>query len=125
MIGVLEQGNPMGKVMMSVVLLEIIAIGLAIPVMIQVSHVDAATAGVAGGIVLLLCVVSGALFRTVVGPLLGWLSQLAAIALGLLTPLMFLVGLMFLALYAVCYVLGRRLESGRTERVAKLPPGRS
>lgn len=115
MMGALESGNPMGKVMMSVVLLEIVALGLAVPVMIRVSHVSALAAGLGGGGVVLLCLISGALFRSAVGPLLGWLAQLATIALGLLTPLMFVVGLMFLGLYAACYVLGRRLENAAPE----------
>lgn len=110
MIGVLEQGNPMGKVMMSVVFLEIIAFALAIPVMVKVSGVDGTTAALAGGGVVLLCLISGVLFRTSVGPLLGWFAQLAGIALGVLTPAMFVVGLMFLALYAGIFVLGRRLQ---------------
>ncbi len=121
-IGTLERGNPMGKVVMAVVLLELIAFALAVPVMIKISDVPGSTAALAGGAVVLLCLISAALMRGPAGYLLGWITQLAGIALGLLTPLMFVVGVMFLGLYALTYVLGRRLESGQVDYAAQ-PPG--
>ena len=44
--------------------------------------------------------------------------------LGVLTPVMFVIGLMFLGLYLITYVLGRRLENGHQDRAAELPPAK-
>lgn len=111
----LSAGNPMGRVLMTTLLLEVIAFALSIPVMIKVSSVDPGTAAIAGGAVAAFCAVAAGLFRTSLGYPLGWLAQLAGIALGVLTPSMFVVGIMFLALYLLSFVLGRRLDAHRRD----------
>ena len=52
-----------------------------------------------------------ALLRRPIGYLVGWLAQLAGVALGLLTAPMFFVGGMFLVLWLVTFVLGKRLDN--------------
>lgn len=108
----LTEGNPMGKVMMAVLIFEAITIGLSIPVMIMVSEVSPLVAGLAGGAAALLAVAAaGTMRRPTVGYPLGWATQVAAIALTFLTIGMLVMGVMFACLWTVCFVLGKRLEA--------------
>ena len=107
----LSAGNPMRVVLMTVLIFEVIAFGLAIPVMIFISDVPAAAAAGFGGGTALLAVVAAGLLRNRVGYVLGWLTQLAGLALGLLTPTMFIVGTLFAAVWVLAFALGKRLDS--------------
>ena len=57
-----------------------------------------------------LALLAAGLLRRPAGYPLGWLTQLVGVGLGLLTPSMFVVGLMFAALWVVSFVLGKRLD---------------
>ena len=108
----LTAGNPMRAVLMTVLIFEVIVFGLAIPVMIFVSDVPgAAAAGFGGATAALALVAAGLLRRPPVGYILGWLTQLAGLALGLLTPPMFIVGGLFAGVWVLAFVLGKRLDS--------------
>ena len=107
----LSAGNPMRVVLMTVLIFEVVAFGLAIPVMIFISDVPAAAAAGFGGGTALLAVVAAGLLRNRVGYVLGWLTQFAGLALGLLTPTMFIVGTLFAAVWALAFGLGKRLDS--------------
>lgn len=108
----LTAGNPMGKVMMAVLLFEAITIGLSIPVMIMVSGVTPSWAGLAGGAATALALVAALMLRkSRLGYPLGWATQLVAVSLSFLTIGMLFMGVMFATLWVVCFVLGRRLES--------------
>ena len=106
----LSPRNPMRVVLLSILVFEVIVFGLAVPVMILLSGVPGLTAGLLGGGAALLALVAAGLMRRPVGYPLGWLTQVVGLALGLLTPAMYLVGAMFLALWVLSFVLGRRLE---------------
>jgi hypothetical protein len=107
---ILSPGNPMRIVLMTVLIFEVIVFGLAIPVMISVSNVPAAAAaGFAGGAAVLALVAAG-LLRSRVGYVLGWLVQLAGLALGLLTTSMFIVGAILAGVWLLAFVLGKRLD---------------
>jgi hypothetical protein len=107
----LSAGNPMRVVLMTVLIFEMIVFGLAIPVMIFISGVSATAAGVVGGAAAVLPLVAAALLRSRVGYVLGWIAQVAGLALGLLTPMMFIVGTLFAAVWVLAFVLGKRLDS--------------
>lgn len=107
----LSAGNPMRVVLMTVLIFEVVAFGLAIPVMIFISDVPAAAAAGFGGGTALLAVVAAGLLRNRVGYVLGWLTQFAGLALGLLTPTMFIVGTLFAAVWVLAFALGKRLDS--------------
>lgn len=107
----LSAGNPMRVVLMTVLIFEVVAFGLAIPVMIFISDVPAAAAAGFGGGTALLAVVAAGLLRNQVGYVLGWLTQFAGLALGLLTPTMFIVGTLFAAVWVLAFALGKRLDS--------------
>lgn len=105
--------NPMGRVMMTLLVFEAITIGLSIPVMIMISQIPPLAAAGAGGVAALLAVVAAGMLRRRprTGYPLGWATQVAALTLGFLTFGMVLMGAMFGCLWAVCFVLGRRLET--------------
>jgi hypothetical protein len=107
----LRSGNPMRVVLMTVLIFEMVVFGLAIPVMIFVSNASAAAAAGFGGGAAVLALVAAGLLRTSLGYVLGWLTQLAGLALGLLTTSMFLVGALLAAVWVLAFVLGKRLDS--------------
>jgi Protein of unknown function (DUF4233) len=107
----LSAGNPMRVVLMTVLIFEVIVFGLAIPVMILVSGVPAAAAAAFGGGAALLALLAAGLLRSRVGYILGWVGQLAGLALGFLTTTMFVVGAVFAAVWVMSFVMGKRLDS--------------
>lgn len=109
----LTASNPMSRVMMTLLIFEAITIGLAVPVMIMISNTPPLAAALAGGAAALLAIVAAGMLRRrpQIGYPLGWTTQAAALALGFLTVGMVLMGAMFACLWAVCFVLGRRLET--------------
>ena len=107
----LAPDNPMRNVLLAVLIFEVVVFGLSIPVMILVSNVPALVAALAGGGAALLALVSAGLLRRPVGYYVGWVAQVAGIALGFLTPGMFVLGIMFAALWILTFVLGKRLEA--------------
>jgi hypothetical protein len=107
----LSTGNPMRVVLQTVLIFEVIVFGLAVPGMILVSEVPpAAAAGFAGGAALL-ALAAAAPLRSQVGYVLGWIVQCAGLALGFLTPTMFVVGALFAAVWVMSFVMGKRLDS--------------
>lgn len=102
--------NPMRVVLLSILLFEVIVYGLSVPVMILVSGVSAEAAGLLGGGAALLALAAAGLFRRPAGYLFGWLAQPAGVLLGFLTGPMFFVGAMFLALWVITFILGKRLD---------------
>ena len=101
----------MRRLCASVLVFEAIVIGLAIPVAITIEHEPHAAAGVAGGVlagvaVLLAAVVGrpGQRWALVAGSVL----QAAVIATGVVVPAMFVLGVVFAALWAVAIWLGLR-----------------
>jgi hypothetical protein len=109
----LSPGNPMRVVLLAILLFEVIVFGLAIPVMMLISEVPALTAALAGGGAALFALIGAALLRRPAGYLVGWAAQLVGLALGLLTTSMFVVGSMFLALWVLSFVLGKRLDGAK------------
>ena len=47
---------------------------------------------------------------------LGWLVQVASIALGFVIPMMFVLGVIFGALWAGAYFLGAKIDREKAER---------
>ena len=106
--------NPMNRVLMAILVFEAICCGLAIPGMIQVADAPLGLAFGLGGTALLLCLAAAGLLRRGIGWVLAWAAQLACVALGFAVEMMFAVGGMFLLLFVISFLLGRRLEAART-----------
>ncbi|QGN31661.1 DUF4233 domain-containing protein [Microlunatus sp. Gsoil 973] len=107
----LKPGNPMGRAMMITLFLQLIALGLAIPVLIKLAGVPTGLALATAGGTALLCLVAGGMFRTPLGYPLGWLAQLAGLALGLISGVMFVVGVIFTGVYVFAFVLGKKIDN--------------
>lgn len=97
----------------AVLSLEGVVVGLSTPVMATLADVSLPTAlGVGLGLAAACFVVAGML-RSEAGYVAGWVVQVAAIGLGVLVPVMWLLGLIFGALWATADLLGRRIERER------------
>ena len=68
-----------------------------------------------GAAFILVILVTIALLRWPVGMALGWLIQAALIALGVLNPVMYVVGAGFAAFYVWCFVRGRQIDRRRRD----------
>ncbi|WP_354567349.1 DUF4233 domain-containing protein [Glaciihabitans sp. UYNi722] len=63
-----------------------------------------------GAVLVVILLLDGRLVRYPFGVWLGWVLQVVLIAVGLLVPLMYFVGALFLAIWIYCFVTGRRLD---------------
>ncbi len=114
----LSSRNPMRTVLMTLLLFEVVVFGLAIPVMIYLSDVSTDIAVAFGAGAALLAAVAAALMRRPAGYVLGWAAQIVAVALGFVTASMFAIGGLFLALWVISFVLGKRLDENRPHSLA-------
>ncbi len=111
----------MKRLCATVLVMEAIVIGLAIPVAITIGHEHAA--GLAGGClavaaVLLAGLVSRGASRGVLAA--GSALQLLVIAAGVVVPVMYALGAIFAGFWVLAIVMGRRAESSAPPAV----PGR-
>ena len=97
----------------AVLLFEAIVFGLATPVMVTVYDVDLATALCVGlGLATASILVIGLLGRDW-GYWIGHGLQVAAIALGLVVPIMYLLGAIFAGLWLGAFLLGRKIAADK------------
>lgn len=109
----------------SVLAFEAVIVLLAIPVAISLGGVDGATAALVGGALMVLCiVVAGSLGRPW-GYTAGWVVQGLILLSGFIVHAMFFVGGLFVALWWIGLVVGRRGEQLRAERWAGVDDPRS
>lgn len=97
----------------AVLCLEAIVVGLTTPVMVTLYDVSVGTALLTGLGLAVACLVLAGLLRSEAAYAVGWLLQLAAIALGLVVPLMFFLGALFGLLWGTAWWLGRKIERER------------
>lgn len=105
----------------AILFLEAIVLGLTTPVLISVKDVGLATSLVIGLGLMVLCIVTAGALRMEWAYWLGWAIQVAALALGLLITPMFVLGAVFLTLYATAYFMGVKIEREVAEREAMEP----
>jgi hypothetical protein len=106
-------GKPVRQLCGTVLMMEAVVIGLAIPVAIVQEHLRHGVAGgVGGGLAL-----SALLLGVLVGrPGLGWALwagtalQVLVIAAGVVVPAMYILGTIFAALWVTAVYLARRLQ---------------
>ena len=96
--------------------LEAVILALSVPVMISVEDVDTSLALVLGLGLAVLCVLTAALLRHPWAYVVGHVLQVGAVSLGFVVPVMFFVGAMFAGLWALAYLVGRRIEADRARR---------
>lgn len=95
----------------SVLGFECIVLGLVTPVLISVEDISTGVALAIGLGLALAAVVIAGLLRAEWAYYAGFALQVAALALGFVVPAMFVLGLIFGALWTTAYVLGRRIEA--------------
>jgi hypothetical protein len=95
--------------------LEAIAFGLSTPVLVSIAGLDTATALWLGLGLAVSCFVVAGLLRFPWAYWLGWALQVAAIALGFLVTAMFVLGVIFLGLWATAWFLGRKIDIERAQ----------
>ena len=74
---------------------------------------------------LVACLLLAGLLRWEAAYLVGWVIQVAAIALGFVVPMMFVLGGIFAMLWGTAYFLGRKIERERAEAYAAYAAERS
>jgi hypothetical protein len=101
----------------TVLIMEAIILGLAIPVAIVLEHANRPLAGgIGGGLAFCALLLSGLVGR----PRMGWalkagtVLQVAVIAAGIVVPAMYALGVIFAALWVTGIWLARRHEVPRT-----------
>lgn len=102
----------------AVLSLEAITLGLTTPVMISVAGVDTSTALWVGLGLTAACLLLAGMLRREWAYSLGWVIQGAAIGLGFVIPLMFVLGGIFAGLWASAYFLGVKIERERAAAYA-------
>ena len=113
-----EGRSPRRGMCAAVLALEGVVVGLSTPVMATLTDVSLGTALGVGLGVAAACLVLAGMLRSEGAYVAGWVLQLAAIAVGLLVPVMFLLGAIFAALWATADLLGRRIERERAAAYA-------
>src|SRR4051812_31352811 len=102
----------------AVLSLEAITLGLTTPVMISVAGVDTATALWIGLGLAVACLLLAGMLRREWAYSLGWVIQGAAIGLGVVIPMMFVLGGIFAVLWGSAYFLGIKIERERAAAYA-------
>jgi len=113
-----RERSPRRGMCAAVLSLEGIVLGLTTPVLITIADVDVPVALAVGLGLAVLCLLTAGLLRHQWAYGLGWLIQVAAIALGFAIATMFVLGAVFALLWATAYLLGRKIERERAAAYA-------
>ena len=113
-----QERSPRRGMCAAVLSLEAITLGLTTPVMISVAGVDTATALWVGLGLTVACLLLAGLLRAEWAYGAGWVIQGAAVGLGFVIPLMFVLGAIFALLWGSAYFLGLKIERERAEAYA-------
>jgi Protein of unknown function (DUF4233) len=69
---------------------------------------------VGAAVLIVVLLAATALLRYPAGVAIGWVLQVVLIALGILVPLMYVIGAGFALLWIYCFTRGRRIDASRT-----------
>ncbi|HEX4189348.1 MAG TPA: DUF4233 domain-containing protein [Marmoricola sp.] len=94
----------------AILFLQAIVLGLTTPVLISVESVDRGRSLWIGLGLTVACLLTAGLLRKRWAYVLGWAIQVAAIALGVLVPAMFVLGAIFGLLWFTAYRLGSIID---------------
>jgi hypothetical protein len=120
-----EQRSPKRGMCAAILSLEAVALGLTTPVMINLANVPWRTACGIGLGLCVACLVLAGVLRSEIAYAVGWGIQVAAIGLGFVVPMMFVLGAVFALLWGTAYFLGRKIERERAAAYAALEVERS
>ncbi|MEV5574129.1 DUF4233 domain-containing protein [Spirillospora sp. NPDC052269] len=105
--------NPERRLYSTVLACEAIVIGLAIPVAISVQKVDGSVAGWVGGSLAVLCLLACGVMGRPWGFAVGTVLQALVLLTGFMVPMMFILGVLFGALWGTAFWLGRQAEKAQ------------
>lgn len=94
---------------------EALVVFFATLVASRLSSVGLTTSLVAGGVLLVLCVLCAGMLRRPSGYALGWVLQLVIIASGFWVPIMFAIGVVFALIWWAAIHWGTRIEREQAE----------
>lgn len=94
--------------------LEAFMIFFATMTVFGLKALDPAPAFIGGAVLIVLLVFTARFVRYPWGVWLGWVLQVALIALGILLPVMYFIGAGFAALWTFCFIKGRQLDRATT-----------
>jgi hypothetical protein len=120
-----EQRSPKRGMCAAILSLEAVALGLTTPVMINLANVPWRTACGIGLGLCVACLVLAGVLRSEIAYAVGWGIQVAAIGLGFVVPMMFVLGAVFALLWGTAYFLGRKIERERADAYATYEAERS
>lgn len=115
-----RQRSPRRGMCAAVLSLEAITLGLTAPVLISIADVAVSTSLLVGLGLMVACLLVAGMLRAEWGYWLGWAIQAAAVGLGFVIPLMFVLGGIFALLWGSAYFLGRKIEQERAAAYAAL-----
>jgi hypothetical protein len=100
------------RLCMTVLIMQAVVIGLAIPVAIQIDHLARGSALTAGGVAVAAAVIFAGLSRRLLTAALvgGSLLQVFVIVSGTIVPVMYFLGAIFAALWIIGIFLGRSID---------------
>jgi hypothetical protein len=104
-----------------VLLLEAIVVFFVILVFFGLHTLSPAVAFGGGAAAIVVILITIALLRWPAGVAIGWIIQGGFIALGLLNPVMYVVGVGFAAFWVWCFVRARQIDARRREYLAAHP----
>lgn len=102
-----------------VLVLEALVVFFGTLVVYSLRVLPATTTFVSGAIVFVLMLVVGRLLRHDWALWPAWVLQVVLVASGILVPLMYFIGGIFVALYIYCFITGRRLDRKNAQYFAK------
>jgi fatty acid desaturase len=102
---------------------EAIVVGLGALTMLGLKAIDLTQAIVGGGIVVAVLIAGALLARFTFGLVLGWLAQAAVMATGFIVGAMFVVGIVFTAMWVYALVQGARIDQAKKSRNNMQPDG--
>ncbi|SDC72356.1 DUF4233 domain-containing protein [Nocardioides lianchengensis] len=113
-----RERSPRRGMCAAILCLEAIALGLTTPVLVQVADVSLGTSLAIGLGLAVACLLLAGMLRKEWAYSAGWVVQVAAVGLGFVIPLMFVLGGIFALLWGSADLLGRRIERERAAAFA-------
>ncbi|WP_242905811.1 DUF4233 domain-containing protein [Actinomadura terrae] len=101
-------GDPVRRLLATVLACEAVVIALAIPVAVAVLDVSGGTAGAVCGGLAVVCLLMAGLLRFSWAVPVGTVLQVLVIATGFMVPTMFFLGALFGALWGTAIWMGRK-----------------
>ena len=113
-----RERSPRRGMCAAVLCLEAIVLGLTTPVLITIADVSTGAALGTGLGLALACLLLAGMLRREWAYAAGWVIQVAAVGLGFVISLMFVLGVIFALLWGTADLLGRKIERERAAAFA-------